>query len=241
MIKIAMTSTLRRLSTFLLLLAVTGSLGLAREVRAIYFSGHGGPLASVYLVGEEVEVELELPQRNLSPAVEIPKGELYLAALPKPPASLEEIPQGAPKIRIPEAWQRCVLMFISDPDNPVFPARVIPINGGGEDFPKGSTRIYNISKYTVGGKFNELGVVIEPGKSATFGAPIQEFGSYPVAIDFIAKGDSKPTALFRSHWPHDPEARQILFVVPQVGKARPRIWGVRDHGWSKEPAPEKKR
>lgn len=241
MIEIPTVAILRWLSSCIVLLAITSTPGTSREVRAIYFSGYGGSLTSVYIVGAGVEAEMELPQRNLSPAVEIPKGELSLVALPKPPASLEEIPQGAPRIRIPESWQHCILIFISDPNNPVFPARVIPINGGGKDFPKGSTRVYNLSNFIVGGKFNEERVVVKPGKIVTFGAPIRDFGSYPVTIDFLSEGDSKPTPLVRSKWQHYPEERQILFVVPQDGKARPLIRGVRDHGWSNKPDSENNR
>ena len=234
MIKKTAIPTLPLRSTLILLLTLTVSSGTARQVRAVYFSGPGGALSTAHIVGESVELELELPQRNLSPAVDIPSGDLQLVALPEPLAADAEIPEGAPQIRIPASWQRCILIFLGDPDNPVFPARVIPVNGAGEGFSKGSTYVYNLSNYTVGGKFGEKRLVVKPGQNGSFGAPIQEFGSYAVAIDFIAEGDSTPTALFRSYWQHDPEARQILFVVPQIGQKRPRIWSVFDRGGANE-------
>ena len=226
------TSIVRLLPALILSLAALTSPVSAREMRTIYLPGSGGPLSKVHLIGAKVHLELELPQRNLSSAVEIPKGDLQLVALSKPPASPEDIPQGAPQILIPESWQRCILIFLGDPGNPVFPARIIPVNAGGVGFPKGTTRVYNLTDATIGGKFGTERILVKPGKTETFDAPMRDFGSYPVAIDCILKDDAAPRALCRSTWQHDPEARQILFVVAQKGQPLPRVWSVLDHAWS---------
>lgn len=226
------TSIVRLLPALILSLAALTSPVSAREVRTIYLPGSGGPLSKVHLIGAKVHLELELPPRNLSSAVEIPKGDLQLVALSKPPASPEDIPQGAPQILIPESWQRCILIFLGDPGNPVFPARIIPVNAGGVGFPKGTTRVYNLTDATIGGKFGTERILVKPGKTETFDAPMRDFGSYPVAIDCILKDDAAPRALCRSNWQHDPEARQILFVVAQKGQPLPRVWSVLDHAWS---------
>jgi hypothetical protein len=232
MIKKTAIPTLPLLSTLAVLLTLMVSSGAAREVRAIYLAGPGQALSKAHIVGENVDLELDLPQRNLSPPVDIPRGDLQLVALPEPLPAGAEIPAGAPKILIPASWQRCILIFLGDPRNSVFPARIIPVNGAGENFPLGSTLVYNVSNYTIGGKFGSQRLVVKPGQTELFGEPIPEFGSYRVAIDFIAEKDTEPTALFRSKWQHYPEARQILFVVPQIGQERPRIWGVLDRGGS---------
>ena len=226
------TSIARLLPALILSLAALMSPVSAREVRTIYLPGSGEPLSKAHLIGAKVNLEIELPQRNLSSAVEIPKGDLRLVALSMPPESLEAIPQGAPQVRIPESWQRCILIFLGDSDNPVFPARIIPVNAGGVEFPKGTTRVYNLSNATIGGKFGNERIIVKPGKMETFNAPIRDFGSYPVAIDCILKDDAAPRAICRSNWQHDPEARQILFVVAQKGQPLPRVWSVLDHAWS---------
>ncbi len=215
------------LAASLLILAV-GSILHAREARAIYLPCSGGPLPEAHLVGAGVSTRIDLPQRNLSAEVVLADGDLVLAALASPPANLEEIPKGAPLVRIPASWERCFLIFLGDPTNEVFPVRVIPVNAGVLNFPQGSTRVFNLSETLLGGAFGGRRIVVKPGETATFEAPIRDFGSYPVAIDCLPKGETRPRAICRSTWQHDPAARQILFVVPQNGRIIPRVWGVLD-------------
>lgn len=216
-----------------LLLVVTPQLA-AREVRTIYLPGAGAPQAKAYLLAAETTLEVELPQRNLSPGIKLPNGDLTLVALPSPPVEGGEIPRGAPQCTIPESWQRCILIFLGDPNNPVFPVRIIPVNASEMHFPTGSTRIYNLSETTLLGQFGNERIHLEPGKSKSFGAPIQGFGSYPMGIDCIPHGETSPRAVCRSVWQHDPDSRQILFVIPQEDRIIPRVWGVLDQGGDKE-------
>lgn len=202
----------------------------AREISTIYLPGAGGAIPKAYLLGAPKAIEVELPQRNLSPTVKIPNGDLTLAALSSLPAEDGKIPGGAPRVSIPESWNRCILVFLGDPRNTVFPVRIIPINASQANFPKGNTLIYNLSKSTILAQFGKERVQLEAGKSESFGAPIQGFGSYPMGIDCIPHGETKPRAVCRSVWQHDPESRQILFVVPQEGQVIPRVWGVLDKG-----------
>ena len=214
----------------LLLLLVSATRLSAREVRTIYLPGKGASLAKAYLVGAKTALEVELPQRNLSPEVKLPNGDLTLIALPSAPVEGTPIPAGAPRCAIPEAWQRCILIFLCDPKNTVFPVRIIPVDASSANFPKGSTRIYNLSGTTVLGQFGTERIHLESGKSKSFGAPIQGFGGYPMGIDCILEGEKTPRAICRSFWQHDPESRQILFVIPQEGTNLPRVWGVLDKG-----------
>ncbi len=205
----------------------------ARDVRTIYLPGTGASLAKAYLMAQETALEVELPQRNLSPEVKLPNGDLTLIALPSAPVAGTPIPEGAPRCTIPASWQRCILIFLGDPKNTVFPVRIIPVDASTANFPKGSTRIYNLSKTTILGQFGKERIHLESGKSKSFSAPIQDFGGYPMGIDCIPEGEKTPRAICRSFWQHDPESRQILFVVPQVDHILPRVWGVLDKGEDK--------
>jgi len=207
-----------------------------REIRAIYIPGPGEPIEKAFLVNPGNSIEIGLPQRNLSDEVRLPNGDLVMAVLPAPPAEGAEIPAGAPMVRIPEAWKRCLLIFLGDPKNKVFPMRVLPVNASAADFPKGKTLIYNLSSATLQARMGSRNVVLEPGKSKTLDAPRPDFGPYPVAIDCVPAGETVPRAISRSTWQHDPDARQILFVTPQDGMKIPRIWGILDHS---EDKPEK--
>lgn len=218
----------RALLTWLCLAAMTLPTS-ARKARAIFVQPTGEAVEKAVFFSGTDYVEIELPRRNFSPEVDLPPGDLVLAVLPDRLAPNAEVPAGAQKITIPAAWSRCLFVVIPDPNNKVFPARVIPVNASADVFPKGETRIYNLSKAAIRGNFGGQAVKVLPGESGVIKPPISAFGSYPVEIDCAFPGDTKPTSICRSQWQHDPEARQILFVTPTPGIKVPRIWGILDH------------
>ncbi len=218
-----------------LFILLCGSLSLslpceaARKARAIFIQPPGGAPGKAVLFSSTRSEEIELPARNLSPEIQLPAGDLSLAVLTHKPAAGEAINPNSPLVKIPEAWDRCILLFFPDPENKAFPAKVIPVNASKSDFQLGETLIYNVTPATVLARFADRVYRIDPGKSAVIAPPLAGFGSYPVAIDCTLPGETQPTAICRSSWQHDPEARQILFVTPTPGRSIPRVWGVLDH------------
>jgi hypothetical protein len=170
-------------------------------------------------------MEIGLPQRNLSDAVVMPAGGLVVAVLADKP---DEIPAAAPRFRIPEAWTDCILLFFHDSGNTVFPARVIPVNASSADFPLGHTVIFNVSAASVMAKLGREIVHVKPGQTVSVKPPRSGSGDFPIAIDCAYPGDKQPTALCRSTWQHEANARQILFVTPQPERKVPRVWGILD-------------
>lgn len=197
------------------------------KVKAIFIQSNAElPEAAVLRVGEKF-TEIELPRRNLSDAVGLETGDSPIIVLPSKPSG-KEIPPGAPHFTIPDSWSNCILLFFHDSSNKVFPAKVIPVNASSAGFPLGDTLIYNVSKATVAAKLGTEQVKILPGKSAAVKPPRTGSGSYPVAIDCAFPGDKQPTALCRSTWQHEADARQILFIVPQSEQKIPSVWGILD-------------
>lgn len=200
----------------------------ARKARAIFIQPGEQALEKAMLFTGSEYAEIELPQRNLSAEVDLPDGDLVLAVLPSKLVGDAKVPADAPIVKIPEAWSRCLLLFFPDPTNKTFPARVIPVNASTADFPNGHTLIYNVTRAAIMAKFGEQVVKVMPGKSASVKPPIAGFGDYLVAIDCAFPGDTKPTAICRSTWQHDPSARQIMLVTPAPGYKVPRVWGILD-------------
>ena len=216
------------LAALALLLATVLPSEAARKARAIFIQPTGEiPEKATLFTGSEY-AEIELPTRNLSPEIELPAGDLAVAVLPETLAAGQKVPEGTQTFKIPEAWSRCILLFFPDPQNKIFPARVIPVNASAADFPRGHTLIYNVTQAAVVAKFGDSLVKILPGKTASLKPPIDKFGDYPVAIDCVFPGDTKPTSICRSQWQHDPDARQILFITPAPGFKVPRVWGILD-------------
>ncbi len=223
------------------LLAATACLFLALvpataacKVKAIFVQPPDDvPEKAVLVVGKKF-LEIELPQRNFSPEVELPAGDMLVGVLTTRPEK-PEMPLGAPNFKIPETWTDCILLFFPDPTNKVFPAKIIPVNASAANFPLGHTVIFNVSSATVVAKFGEITAQVKPGQSVTVKPPRSGSGDYPVAIDCTLPGDTTPVALCRSTWQHEANARQILFVTPMPGQKNPRVWGVLDR-----PAPLEK-
>ncbi len=197
------------------------------KVKAIFVQPPDAvPEKAVLVVGKKF-LDIELPQRNFSPVVELPVGELAIGVLAGKPAAAE-LPAGAPSFKIPETWTHSILLFFHDPTNKLFPAKVIPVNASDDNFPLGHTLIFNVSPATIVAKFGTESVRVAPGKSVTVKEPRQGSGEYPIAIDCSYPGDKTPTALARSTWQHEKGARQVLFVTPMQGQKLPRVWGVLD-------------
>ncbi len=202
------------------------SANAARTALTIFLDSPAGAPESAVLVSEKGSLEVTLPKRNLSQEFDLPGGDLLLAALQSHPKEGEAPPKDTPTVRIPESWNRCILLFFPDPSNDTFPVRIIPVNATQAVFPLGKTLVFNLSDAKLIASFGGQKVSIPSSEQGIIEAPIKEFGSYPVAIDFLPENSETPLAVCRTTWQHDPESRQILFVVP--GGKVPRIWGVMD-------------
>ena len=199
----------------------------ACKVKAIFVQPPDGAPTKAVLVAGKKSLEIELPQRNFSPEVELPAGTTVVGVLP---TKLEqpEMPPGAPVFKIPENWTNCILLFFPDSSNKVFPAKVITVNASSADFPLGHTLIFNLSPATVMAKFGGEVASVKPGQSVTVKPPRAGSGEFPISIDCAYPGDKEPTALCRSTWQHESNARQIRFITPMPEQKTPRVWGVLD-------------
>lgn len=227
-----MTTTTPLIGVLLLFLLQISS---AREIRTIFIGQGQEKLEQAVLFTGKENIEVKLPGRNFSPEIEIPKGALTLAILPRPLAEGEEVPKAAQKINIREQWSRVILLFLPDPTNKFFPARVIPVNASSDKLPVGHSLFYNFSESTIYGKFGARVITVEPGQSLKMRPPIKESGSYPVQIDCRLPGEETTTALARSSWHHSPDSRQIVFIVPSPQGKFPRLWSLNDSPPRKPP------
>ena len=211
-----------------LLFLLMSQLSSAREIRTIFMGkGRDKPEQAVLFTGKE-NLKVTLPGRNFSPDVEIPRGDLNLAVLPKALPEGEELPEGVQIVKIPEQWSRVILLFLPDPSNKVFPAHVLPVNASSGKLPPGHTLFHNFTDSPIYGKFSKTVVTVEPGKSAQMRPPIDEGGSYPVEINCRLPGEDKTTAIVRSSWHHSSKSRKIVFIVPSAKGKIPRLWSLND-------------
>lgn len=204
--------------------------GADRIAKAIFVEPPEDSPEKIYLISaEKNSIEVALPSRNFSPDIVLPQGDLVLAILPRLLSEDEQIPKGAPMVRIPKEWSRTYLIFAFTKDNKVFPMEALPVNGSSSVFPLGHTRIVNLSSAMVQGLFGEKVITIKPRAVEAMAPPREDFGSYPVKIDYLMKGDEKPSSLARTKWLHNPQARQIMLITKPATMNRPRIRGIEDY------------
>ena len=201
----------------------------AREARTFFVQPPKKAPEKVFLINTKTAIEVTLPSRNLSPEVDLPKGELVFAILSKPLEEGQELPKAAPRVKIPETWSRCYLLFSYDKSNKFFPLKAVAINASGADFPKGSSRMINAtSEATVAARFGKEKVELKPGKAATVKAPRTGAGAFEVEI-FSKKPDSeRRSILCQSKWVHEPESRQLILAVDVPGQKKPRVFSLSD-------------
>lgn len=201
---------------------------LSRTTRVMFLGGtQDMPSEATLLFGNEV-VTVDLPTRFLSPEIDIPNSPSMAYVLKEPPKPEEKISPSAPVIRFPEESTRSLLLFIPDPKNSVFPARVMVIDASPNEFPEGHTVIFNLSKTDIAGKFGDEKVSVKAGQRIVLKPPRSDAGGYPVHIVCRSDPQADWATLCSSTWRHHPKVRQIMFIAPYKDRKNPRIWTIID-------------
>jgi len=231
-----------KITIFLFLFCLTVSAKTERVLRAIFIDATRSAPKSVtlYIAKEStVEksrsilprgevVEIDLRRKSFSRNTEIPSGALVAWVLSKAPDPAEGIPLGAQKIRLPSDWKRTGLLFTSDIENKIFPAKVIPVNLSAADFGPGKIMFYNLSKNKIVGQFGSTNLNMVPESSKIIPTPQTENKSYPVKIDCILPDENERHPVVRSTWVSYNDSGVIKFILDSPNKKRPRVLGVKD-------------
>ena len=216
-----------KFSFIIISLALSVNLLSARTVRTIFLKPPASAPEQAYLYDGKSSVRVSLPSRNLSPAEKLSKGLLEISILPSAIGEDGELPAGAQKIKIPEAWDEVILIFIPSTKNRLFPAKVRALNASKGNLKMGETLVYNLSPTLFIGQLGKSLIKVKPNRYGIAKPPLKVSGTYPVAIDCVLANKER-RAVIRSTWIHNMKARRILFVIPSEGKDLPRVWGVLD-------------
>lgn len=209
-----------------IVIMIVPTMAQERSLRTLFFKRPAEMPTTAVLFHQAASIQVDLPPMNLSGPVAIPAGDLVFAILPQSPQSGVPIPPGAPQIKVPAAWQRVILLFFPDPGNKVFPVRVLPVDGSLDKFKPGELLCYNLSTAEVGAILGEAKFRIASGKSSILKPLRTDAGDYPVSIDCLLPGETRPRPICRTTWRHDPDIRQLLFIVNADDRTVPRIWSI---------------
>jgi hypothetical protein len=208
--------------------AAESSVSVERTCRILFLGPAKDAPDSLVLFDGTAARRVQLPSMNLSPVYKLPGGPLVLRLLQEEPAKPEDVPPGAPVVRIGETTGDFYLLATNDPSNKVIPVAMQVIHADRESFRNGQTLWFNLTSHRVGGKLGSNKLVLEPDSRKISAAPARDIGSYPVELYYQMPGDPKLWPLCETQWQHNPAGRTIIFVFGETGSRVPRIMGFPD-------------
>ena len=222
-----MSKYLRFLSCLFLVIASMNDLS-ARSCRIIFLDRPAHAPKTLYLFDGEKTQQIEPPRLNLSPVYPLPEGNLNLRFFLNAPSDLENIPEGAPSVKIPESTKNVYLILTSDLKNTVAPVHIQTVNADATHLSRGQMLWFNLTDKHVGGKVGSEKIDLKPLGRERVGEPRQGSGDYPVELYFLIEGDSHLHPLCETNWRHDPRSRSLVFVARNGNRRAPRIYSVSD-------------
>lgn len=199
-----------------------------RTCRIIFLMAPTDAPRTLQLFDGATSQEVELPRMNLSRVYQIAAGPVTLRLLPEPPAKPLEINPAAPAAKVAADVSDCYLLVASDPSNPVTPVRMSVVDAGQGVFRNGQMLWFNLSDKSVGGQVGKQRMSVAPNARVIVDSPADKGGDYPVNLAFQMPGDSKLQPLCETKWRHDPNSRNLLFVVNEPGNRTPQVMGFHD-------------
>jgi hypothetical protein len=191
--------------------------------RILFLERPPGAPTELHMFDGRASQKVELPGMNLSPVYELPAGPLTLTFLPAPPLDPEQLPTGAPSVRVPETMTDFYLLVLSDPANKVAPVRVHAINAATGTLRKGHTLWFNLTDLLIGGKLGDESLMIKPKGTAVMGPPRSDGGDYPVTMAYRNAGVDVQHPICETRWVHDPRTRNLGFIISQEASQAPRV------------------
>lgn len=191
--------------------------------RILFLEGPDSAPESLFLFDGASALEVELPRMNFSMVYELRPGDLNLTLLPKPPVDPENLPAGAPNVKVPANLSDFYLLLISDPENQVAPVRMQVIDAGAERLRRGQMLWFNLTEQPVGGDVGSQRLSLKPRSQLILDAPATGHTDYPVNLSFRIPGQEAVYPLCETKWLHDPRSRTVAFVFSKPGIRTPRV------------------
>lgn len=180
-----------------------------------------------YLFDGKKSQQISLPSMNFSQVIALPKGELTLLMTPTKITDLENLPLGAPKLKIKEGVQDFYILVSPDPSNSTLPLRMNMVNTSNGKLKPGETLWFNFTDHRIVAKLGESKMSVTPKSRTVSKNPVAKSGYYRAELGYQqnAKGDFKK--ITEQHWWHDAKSRHVGFIVNTGGRL-PKVYFYRD-------------
>jgi hypothetical protein len=199
-----------------------------RTCRVIFLQRADDSPDKAHLFDGAVSHEVTLSGMNFSEVVKLPEGDLVLSMTAGPVATPEDFPKGAPTVKIPAHISDLYLIVASDPENNVFPIKMLPLDVGGQKLKPGETLWINFTTHPIKGMLGTELLAIPAGGRVVGKAPLTASGYYKAAFLYQPDGLGEFLPVMLKSWWFDAGSRNLGFVIDSGGRL-PRIFTFRDH------------
>jgi hypothetical protein len=172
---------------------------------------------------ESREVKVHL--NNFTGPYRAPSRRVVLA---EPGAGEGGKPKVVAKIAVPASYGARVLLVLVPNGGKDGGYQMIPVRDDRVGFAPGERRLVNLTRYALGGQFDDKKVLIKP-KTVTplkLRKPPGGRETHEVVVYFRAKDKDPWTPLTSTVWPYDPEARSLVFFYWSAAEKRIRIQSI---------------
>jgi len=218
------------MKTFLIiLLVISGFPCLAQDARTcrIIFLGKSMEVpGEAFLFNGMTSRKVTLRNKQFSEVIGLPAGEITLSLCPGEVRSPEQMPAGAPSVKIAAGDTDFYLVITSDTQNQVLPVRLEAIGANGS--PKaGETLWLNRSEHVIRANLGEESLDIAPLQSVVSLAPLKESGYFAAEFQYQIAPREPWLPIMKKSWWFDSTSRNVGFIISK-GPRLPEIFAVRD-------------
>lgn len=202
---------------------------LAREVRLLRLEVPDGVPARLFLVGETVESELDLPLLSTSTRRATVGPEACVLHLAKEkPTPRQPLPADAPAVQIPAGDADLLLVLLGGPGS--LGIRAVPVTLPDARGQAGALLWFNLQARTLlVGLGGGAPVAIAPGTSRVTLPPVAVDATFPVRLDLApTEPDQEAQPFVRTTWVRAKHGRHLFFVLVDPDRVVPRIVSVPD-------------
>ncbi|QTN31103.1 hypothetical protein HZ994_01765 [Akkermansiaceae bacterium] len=182
---------------------------------------------SAYIFDGKKSRQVTLPSMNFSEVIELPPGELTILMTSAEITDPENLPPGAPKLKVPESIGDFYILVSPDPTNSEVPVRLNRVDTGGGKFKPGQTLWFNLTGHRIVAKLGQSRMSVEPNGRMVSESPVEKSSYYSAEFAYQPDGIGEFQRITEQQWWHDNESRHIGFMVNTGGKL-PKIYFYRD-------------
>ncbi|QTN31102.1 hypothetical protein HZ994_01760 [Akkermansiaceae bacterium] len=164
---------------------------------------------------------------SFSEVVELPAGDIVVKMLPSEAKMPEDLPHGAPELKVPENIDDFYILVSEDKSNKCLPLALKLIDAGEGKLKPGETLWINLTEHRIEADLEGARMTIAPEGQTVSKAPLPDSGYYRAEFSYQLNGEGELQRMTEQSWWHDAKSRHLGFIQDTGGK-HPKVYFYRD-------------